>query len=103
MLLVATCPFSDCIGVGVTLVQLYHDIYIYAKLKYFVVSRYDSSKTFSQNVDLTDPILSRFDILCVVKVCQKNNLILNLNPAFLLNYILTVTSIYEGCGRSYYR
>ncbi|KAH9302023.1 hypothetical protein KI387_013606, partial [Taxus chinensis] len=29
--------------------------------------RYDSSKTFSQNVELTDPILSRFDILCVVK------------------------------------
>lgn len=30
--------------------------------------RYDSSKTFSQNVELTDPIVSRFDILCVVKV-----------------------------------
>ncbi|XP_010522980.1 PREDICTED: DNA replication licensing factor MCM2 [Tarenaya hassleriana] len=29
--------------------------------------RYDSSKTFAQNVELTDPILSRFDILCVVK------------------------------------
>ncbi|XP_031495177.1 DNA replication licensing factor MCM2 [Nymphaea colorata] len=29
--------------------------------------RYDSSKTFSQNVELTDPIVSRFDILCVVK------------------------------------
>ncbi|KAK7275965.1 hypothetical protein RIF29_17093 [Crotalaria pallida] len=29
--------------------------------------RYDSSKTFSQNVELTDPIISRFDILCVVK------------------------------------
>merc|ERR1719409_1574452 len=29
--------------------------------------RYDSSRTFSDNVDLTDPILSRFDILCVVK------------------------------------
>ncbi|MBA0556070.1 hypothetical protein Golob_026204 [Gossypium lobatum] len=28
---------------------------------------YDSSKTFSQNVELTDPIVSRFDILCVVK------------------------------------
>ncbi|CAO2823331.1 unnamed protein product [Amaranthus hypochondriacus] len=32
-----------------------------------VGGRYDSSKTFSQNVELTDPILSRFDILCVVK------------------------------------
>lgn len=30
--------------------------------------RYDSSKTFSQNVELTDPIVSRFDVLCVVKV-----------------------------------
>ncbi|KAJ1382676.1 P-loop containing nucleoside triphosphate hydrolase [Sesbania bispinosa] len=29
--------------------------------------RYDSSKTFSSNVELTDPIISRFDILCVVK------------------------------------
>ncbi|KAL7135263.1 hypothetical protein ABFS83_11G081900 [Erythranthe nasuta] len=29
--------------------------------------RYDSSKTFLQNVELTDPIISRFDILCVVK------------------------------------
>lgn len=29
--------------------------------------RYDSSKTFAENVELTDPILSRFDILCVVK------------------------------------
>ncbi|KAL0055666.1 hypothetical protein WJX82_002980 [Trebouxia sp. C0006] len=29
--------------------------------------RYDSSRTFAENVELTDPILSRFDILCVVK------------------------------------
>ncbi|WOK91622.1 DNA replication licensing factor MCM2 [Canna indica] len=29
--------------------------------------RYDSSRTFTQNVELTDPIISRFDILCVVK------------------------------------
>ncbi|XP_043717807.1 DNA replication licensing factor MCM2-like [Telopea speciosissima] len=32
-----------------------------------VGGRYDSSKTFSQNVELTDPIVSRFDILCIVK------------------------------------
>jgi len=32
-----------------------------------VKGRYDSSLPFSQNVNLTDPILSRFDILCVVK------------------------------------
>ena len=29
--------------------------------------RYDGSKTFSENVDLTDPILSRFDCICVVR------------------------------------
>ncbi|EFX76824.1 putative MCM2, Minichromosome maintenance complex component 2 [Daphnia pulex] len=29
--------------------------------------RYDPSITFSENVDLTEPILSRFDILCVVR------------------------------------
>ena len=29
--------------------------------------RYNSSLTFSQNVELTEPILSRFDILCVVR------------------------------------
>lgn len=30
-------------------------------------SRYQPSLTFAQNVDLTEPIISRFDILCVVK------------------------------------
>lgn len=29
--------------------------------------RYDSSRTFAENVDLTEPILSRFDVLCVVR------------------------------------
>lgn len=29
--------------------------------------RYDPSMTFSENVNLSEPILSRFDILCVVK------------------------------------
>lgn len=29
--------------------------------------RYDSSMTFSENVDLTEPIISRFDIICVVR------------------------------------
>lgn len=29
--------------------------------------RYDASMTFAENVALSDPILSRFDILCVVK------------------------------------
>ncbi|KAL6769494.1 MCM2 [Auxenochlorella protothecoides x Auxenochlorella symbiontica] len=32
-----------------------------------VGGRYDASKTFSENVELTDPILSRFDILCVIR------------------------------------
>jgi DNA replication licensing factor MCM2 len=29
--------------------------------------RYNSTKPFSENVELTEPILSRFDILCVVR------------------------------------
>merc|ERR1719247_900332 len=29
--------------------------------------RYDGSKSFSENVELSDPILSRFDVLCVVR------------------------------------
>lgn len=29
--------------------------------------RYNTSKPFSDNVELTEPILSRFDVLCVVK------------------------------------
>ncbi|EAR88972.2 MCM2/3/5 family protein (macronuclear) [Tetrahymena thermophila SB210] len=32
-----------------------------------VKGRYDSSASFMDNVNLTDPILSRFDILCVIK------------------------------------
>merc|ERR1739845_272356 len=32
-----------------------------------VEGRYDASRTFAQNVNLTDPILSRFDILCVIR------------------------------------
>lgn len=32
-----------------------------------VEGRYDSTRTFAQNVNLTDPILSRFDILCVIR------------------------------------
>uniref|UniRef100_A0A7S0RHF6 DNA replication licensing factor MCM2 n=1 Tax=Pyramimonas obovata TaxID=1411642 RepID=A0A7S0RHF6_9CHLO len=32
-----------------------------------VGGRYDSSRTFAENVELTEPILSRFDVLCVVK------------------------------------
>ncbi len=29
--------------------------------------RYDSTRSFNENVDLTEPILSRFDILSVIK------------------------------------
>jgi len=37
--------------------------------------RYDASKSFSENVELSDPILSRFDVLCVVRdvVDQEND------------------------------
>jgi MCM P-loop domain len=37
-------------------------------LTFRLINRYDSSKAFTENVELTDPIISRFDILCVVKV-----------------------------------
>lgn len=38
---------------------------------------YDPTLTFSENVNLTEPILSRFDVLCVVQdridaVCQRH-------------------------------
>lgn len=40
--------------------------------------RYDPSRTFSDNVDLTEPILSRFDVLCVVRdIVSLNLLIIN--------------------------
>mmetsp|Transcript_11333 Transcript_11333/g.26100 ORF Transcript_11333/g.26100 Transcript_11333/m.26100 type:complete len:875 (+) Transcript_11333:74-2698(+) len=32
-----------------------------------VDGRYDAQKTFAQNVNLSDPILSRFDLLCVLR------------------------------------
>lgn len=32
-----------------------------------VGGRYDSSRTFQENVELTEPILSRFDVLCVIR------------------------------------
>merc|ERR1719230_2040082 len=32
-----------------------------------VEGRYDSTRTFAQNVNLSDPILSRFDVLCVIR------------------------------------
>jgi len=32
-----------------------------------VEGRYDSTRTFAQNVTLSDPILSRFDVLCVIR------------------------------------
>lgn len=32
-----------------------------------VEGRYDSTRTFAQNVNLSDPILSRFDLLCVIR------------------------------------
>jgi DNA replication licensing factor MCM2 len=35
--------------------------------------RYNSATTFSDNVDLTEPILSRFDILCVVRDLVEPN------------------------------
>ncbi|KHJ90870.1 MCM2/3/5 family protein [Oesophagostomum dentatum] len=31
------------------------------------VVRYNPTRTFAENVDLTEPILSRFDVLCVIR------------------------------------
>jgi hypothetical protein len=42
------------------------------QIKLCWICRYDSSKLFTQNVELTDPIISRFDVLCVVKVMFKS-------------------------------
>lgn len=46
--------------------------------------RYDNQLTFNDNVDLTEPILSRFDILCVVKdeINQEND---NALSTFVIN------------------
>eukprot|EP00971_Amphidinium_carterae_P160725 3186932-Amphidinium_carterae.1 len=35
--------------------------------------RYDAQKTFAQNVNLSDPILSRFDLLCVLRDEQASS------------------------------
>lgn len=32
-----------------------------------ISGRYDASRTFIENVDLSEPILSRFDVLCVIR------------------------------------
>lgn len=32
-----------------------------------ISGRYDITRTFAENVDLTEPILSRFDVLCVIR------------------------------------
>ena len=32
-----------------------------------IKGRYDTALSFAENVDLTQPILSRFDCICVVK------------------------------------
>lgn len=36
-------------------------------LHFLTGGRYDPSLTFAENVDLTEPIVSRFDVLCVVR------------------------------------
>lgn len=44
--------------------------------------RYNPQLSFNENVELTDPILSRFDILCVVKdevdELEDSNLVIKL-------------------------
>jgi len=50
------------------------------------LGRYDNQLTFSDNVDLTDPILSRFDILCVVKDEVDSKIDNSLVNYFLFSY-----------------
>ena len=55
-----------------------------------VMGKYDSQRSFNENVDLSDPILSRFDILCVVKdeVDPKvDNELVFLPISFTLGYL----------------
>ena len=37
------------------------------RLTFVVGGRYDPQKSFAENVELTDPILQRFDVLCVLQ------------------------------------
>lgn len=52
--------------------------------------RYNPQLSFNENVELTDPILSRFDILCVVKdeideIEDSNLVIIFTQAAFVVN------------------
>ncbi|GAB4839791.1 hypothetical protein Ancab_020501 [Ancistrocladus abbreviatus] len=61
--------------------------------------RYDSSKTFSQNVDLTHPIISSFDILCVVKLKLLPYIIsLMIDNLNLCNVVAAINSLYAAFG-----
>lgn len=62
--------------------------------------RYNPSLTFSQNVNLTDPIISRFDILCVIKdVIGGED---KITADFIVNsHIKTMTHITEGQDEPY--
>lgn len=57
--------------------------------------RYNSSLTFAQNVNLTDPIISRFDILCVIKDVVGGED--KITGDFIVNsHIKTMNEILEG-------
>jgi DNA replication licensing factor MCM2 len=49
--------------------------------------RYDPSFTLAENVELTDPILQRFDILCVLQVRLKMNVLLIVSTSTYQRYI----------------
>lgn len=44
-----------------------HLAYVNVIVCFVAGGRYDPSLTFAENVDLTEPIVSRFDVLCVVR------------------------------------
>ena len=55
--------------------------------------RYDPSFTLAENVELTDPILQRFDILCVLQVSNRTRLMhfLSINIFLMLVCLLIFT------------
>uniref|UniRef100_A0A914RZI8 DNA replication licensing factor MCM2 n=1 Tax=Parascaris equorum TaxID=6256 RepID=A0A914RZI8_PAREQ len=55
-----------------------------------ISGRYDTSRTFAENVDLTEPILSRFDVLCVIRdtLERESNSSIEVIPQSLLRKYL---------------
>ena len=55
--------------------------YLFDGYAHPIGGRYYSSKKISQNVELTDPIVSRFNVPCIVKVIR--NIIITFFPCLI--------------------